>query len=147
LFWHGSRTRMGAEEHPPLGSLVETAPLLFMDVKLSDEARAMWRGELAYPWTLSWRGEIRSVRDILAPGCEGRYVPLPPLGDALIQLHCPSSYPIDNWYYSAVPEAQMFGKIFTYGGLNDGDAMLFAGRLMQQWIQSLLHRSVSSISS
>jgi 4-amino-4-deoxy-L-arabinose transferase-like glycosyltransferase len=53
------------------------------------------------------------------------------LGDALIQLHCPSSYPIDNWYYSAVPEAQMFGKIFTYGGLNDGDAMLFAGRLMQ----------------
>ena len=131
LFWHGSRTRMGAEEHPPLGSLVATAPLLFMDMKLSDEARAMWRGELGYPWTLSWNGEIRSVGNILPPGCEGRYTQIPPLGDVLVQFHCPDTYPIDNWYYSAVPEAQMFGKIFTYGGLNDGDAMLFTGRMMQ----------------
>jgi len=131
LYWKGAHTRFGAEEHPPLESLIESFPLLFMQIKLSDTAQAMERGELGYPWTVSWAGQIKSVQQILEPGCQGQYVQIPPLGDRLVEWHCPSRYPLDNWYYQAVPEAQMFGKVFVYGGANDADAMLFAGRLGQ----------------
>jgi hypothetical protein len=131
LEWKGSSTRIGADEHPPLEQLLETAPLLFMDVKLSDTARAIWRGELGNPWTLAWNSTVRSVGDILPPGCQGQYVKLPPLGDVMVQWRCPSSYPLDNWYYWAVPEGQMFGKFFLYDGANDGDAILLAARVMQ----------------
>jgi 4-amino-4-deoxy-L-arabinose transferase-like glycosyltransferase len=56
---------------------------------------------------------------------------MPPLGDVMVQWRCPSSYPLDNWYYWAVPEDQMFGKFFLYGGTNDGNAILLAARVMQ----------------
>jgi 4-amino-4-deoxy-L-arabinose transferase-like glycosyltransferase len=55
---------------------------------------------------------------------------MPPLGDVMAQWRCPGSYPNHNWYYWAVPEGQMLGKFFVYDGLNDGDAILFAGRVM-----------------
>jgi hypothetical protein len=127
----GSHTRLGGEEHPPLGQMLEASPLLFMDVKYPDPARAILRGELGYGWMLSWAGKVLSIRDLVPPGCEGRYVQLPPLGDQMVQWHCTSKYPLDNWYYWAAAEGQMFGKYLVYGGLNDGDAMLFAGRLVQ----------------
>ena len=38
---------------------------------------------------------------------------------------------MDNWYYWPIAESQMFGKVFVYDGTNDGDALMFAGRLMQ----------------
>ncbi|MGA2139428.1 MAG: hypothetical protein ABSH14_11250 [Verrucomicrobiia bacterium] len=104
IYWKGLPTRMGAEEHPPLAQLVETSPLLFMDVKFSDTVQAMLRGELGSPWTISWNGTMRSVRGLLSPGCEGRYVRLPPLDDVMAQWQCPGSYPNHNWYYWAVPE-------------------------------------------
>ena len=131
IYWKGAHTRLGAEEHPPLASLVETFPLLFMDVKLSDIDQAMVRGELGYPWTVSWNGTIRPVTDLVSPACQRHDVRILPFGDLLVQWSCPSNYPVNNWYYQAVPEAQMFGKFFVYGGDNDGDAMLFAGRMAQ----------------
>ena len=131
LFWKRVPTRFGAGEHPPLGYVIEGFPLLFMDVKLSEMAQAMIRGELGSPWMLSWNGTIRPVRELLPPRCAGRYVPIPPLGDVLVQWLCPPPYPMNNWYYTAIPEEQMFGKVFLYGGANDGNALLLAGRLMQ----------------
>jgi len=72
IYWKGLPTRMGAEEHPPLAQLLETSPLLFMDIKFSDTAQAILRGELSSPWTVSWNGTMRSARDLLSLGCEGR---------------------------------------------------------------------------
>jgi len=124
-------TRLGAEGHPPLESLIVSFPLLFMDVKLSDMTRAMLQDELGYAWTLSWNAKATSVENLLEPGCEGRNVRIPPLGDVMVQWHCPSKYPMESWYYWAVPEGQMFGKLFVYSSGNDADRMLFAGRMMQ----------------
>lgn len=145
LHWRGARTRMGTDDHPPLGQMVESAPLLFMDIKYSDIALAMLRGELGSPWTLTWRAEVRSVQGLLEPGCSGQYVGIPPLGDAMVQWRCPTTYPFNSWYYWGSPEGQMFGKVFVYGvtnfvlpgntvrldSVNDSDAMLFAGRTAQ----------------
>jgi len=130
LYWKGSAVRM-VSDHPPLSQMVLAAPLLFMDVKFSDTALAILRGELVSEWMVPWDGAPRSIQEVLPVGCEGHYVRLPPLGDVMVQLHCPANYPIDNWYYFAPPESQMFGKVFVYDGLNDGDAMMFAGRLAQ----------------
>jgi hypothetical protein len=145
LHWRGARTRMGTDDHPPLGQMVESAPLLFMDVKYSDIAQAMLRGELSYPWTLTWKTEVRSVQGLLEPGCSRQYVGIPPLGDVMVQWRCPNTHPFNSWYYWGSPEGQMFGKVFVYGvtnfslpgnkvrldPVNDGDAMLFAGRMAQ----------------
>ena len=131
LHWRGERTRMGSDDHPPLGQMIEAGPLLFMNVKYPDTAAAMLRGELSCSWTENWRYEIRSVQGLLEPGCSGRYVILPPLGDVMVEWHCPTRYPLNSWYYWGCPESQMFGKFFVYSGVNDGDAMLFAGRVAQ----------------
>ncbi|MEI8064714.1 MAG: hypothetical protein WCH84_11705, partial [Verrucomicrobiota bacterium] len=135
--WNGARTRLGAEMHPPLASLVVSFPLLFMNVKLSDTAQAMVQGELGYPWTPSWQGTLRPIQGLLVPGCRGQYVRIPPLGDTLIQWQSPTTYPVDNWYYRAMPEGQMFGKVVVYGGANNGDAMLLLGRLAQILLSAL----------
>ena len=131
IAWKGWPTRMGADEHPPLGQMLEASPLVFMDVKYSDTALAFLRGELSYPWTMSWAGRVVSVGDLVPAGCEERSVELPPLGDVMVQWRCPSRYPSENWYYIGAGEGQMFGKYLVYDGLNDGDAMLFAGRVVQ----------------
>ena len=131
LRWHGKPMGIHLDDHPPLDQLVEAAPLLFMDVKYSDTALAILRGELGYAWTENWRYEIQSIKGLLEPGCTGSYVQLPPLGDVMVQWECPTRYPFTSWYWWGCPESQMFGKVFVYGGLNDGDAMLFAGRLGQ----------------
>src|ERR1043166_1652992 len=131
IAWKGWPTRMGADEHPPLGQMLEALPLTFMDVKYSPPALALLKGELGYSWTMSWAGRVISVRDLVPSGCEGRTVQLPPLGDTMIQWHCPSHYPNESWYYVGAGEGQMFGKYLVYDGLNDGDAMLFAGRIVQ----------------
>ena len=131
LSWKGSMTRIGAEEHPPLSQLLSAFPLLFMDVKLSDTVRAITRGELGYPWTLNWSGKVVPVQTLPGLSCNGRYMRVPPLGDPMVQWSCASPYPLENWYYWAVPEGQMFGKFFLYEGVNNADAILLAGRMMQ----------------
>jgi hypothetical protein len=129
-YWLGYRYRMAAN-HPALSQMLEAAPLLAMDVKIPDIADAILKGRLGYPWMVPWGGPPRSIRDLLPAGCQGQGVRLPPLGDVMVQWQCPDSYPIDSWYYWAVPECQMFSKYLFYDGTNNGDAMLFAGRLVQ----------------
>lgn len=129
-YWIGYRYRMAAN-HPALSQMLEGSPLVFMDVKMPQIADAILKGRLGYRWMVPWDGPPRSIRDMMPASCQGQYVQLPPLGDMMVQWNCPGTYPIDNWYYWAVPECQMFSKYLVYGGDNDGDAMLFAGRLVQ----------------
>jgi len=129
-YWLGYKYRMAAN-HPALSQMLEATPLLAMDVKMPEVADAILKGQLGYPWMVPWSGVPCSIRPLLPEGCSGKQVQLPPLGDVLALWQCPNGYPLDNWYYWAVPECQMFSKYLLYGGTNDGDAMLFAGRLVQ----------------
>jgi len=93
-------------EHPPLSQMLPALPLLFMDIKYSDNARALLDGRAGYPWTRPWFGPVRAWQDYFP---DGR----------------------DNWYFWAVPEGQLFGQMFVYDGKNDGDGLMFAGRCVQ----------------
>jgi hypothetical protein len=129
-YWLGYRYRMAAN-HPALSQMLEGAPLLAMNVKVPPIADGILKGRIGYAWMVPWSGPPRSIQDLLPAGCRGKQAQFPPLGDVLVMWECPRSYPIDNWYYWAVPECQMFSKYLFYDGTNDGDAMLFAGRLVQ----------------
>ena len=129
-YWLGHKYRMAAN-HPALSQQLEALPLLAMNIKMPETADAILKGRLGYPWMLPWSGPPTSIQPLLPFGCRGKQVQLPPLGDVLALWDCPSAYPIDNWWYWAVPECQMFSKYLFYGGVNNGDAMLFAGRVMQ----------------
>jgi hypothetical protein len=129
-YWLGYRYRMAAN-HPALSQMLEAAPLLAMNVKMPEIADGILKGRIGYAWMVPWSGAPRSIQDLLPSGCRGKQAQFPPLGDVMVIWECPSSYPIENWYYWAVPECQMFSKYLFYNGENDGDAMLFAGRLVQ----------------
>jgi len=131
LCWRGAPTQMGADDHPPLCRMLDSAPLLLMDLKYSDPASAMLRGQLAYQWTRPWRSKVRRVDKLLDPECTGQTVQIMPIGDQMVDWHCPSNYPFNSWYYWAVPEGQMYGQFFVYDGTNNGDKMLLAGRCAQ----------------
>jgi hypothetical protein len=104
-YWTGHRFLM-VSEHPPLSQMLPAIPLLFMDLKLSPNAQALLDGRAGYPWTRPWLGPIRPWQELFP---QGR----------------------DNWYFWALPESQLFGQMFVYDGVNDGNAMIFAGRLVQ----------------
>jgi hypothetical protein len=104
-FWQGYRYYLVAD-HPPLGQMLASLPLLAMNIRLSDNAKALLEKQVGYPWTLSWRCEMQPVQSVFP---QGR----------------------DNWYFWAMPEGQLFGQIFVYDGSNDGDAMMFHARLVQ----------------
>src|SRR5437016_5552805 len=74
-YWKGYRYRM-VPNHPPLSQMIEAAPLLLMNVKISDAALAILRGQLGYPWMMRWYGELTSIQYLLPAGCEGRYIQL-----------------------------------------------------------------------
>ena len=93
-------------ESPSLSQIWPAIPLLFMDVKIPDAGRALLDRQAGYPWTVPWSGEPAAVQSLFP---QGR----------------------DSWYFWPKPEAQIFGQILVYGGQNDGEAMLFAGRVMQ----------------
>lgn len=104
-YWKGYRFTM-VPEHPPLSQMLPAVPLLFMDLKYSPNARALLEGRVGYSWTRPWAGPIRAWQELFP---QGR----------------------DNWYFWALPESQLFGQMFVYDGTNNGDAMMFAGRVMQ----------------
>jgi 4-amino-4-deoxy-L-arabinose transferase-like glycosyltransferase len=104
-FWQGYRYYLSAD-HPPLDQLLDSLPLLAMDVHLSDDAQALLSRRAGYPWTLTWSDEMQPLETLFP---QGR----------------------DNWYFWAIPEGQLFGQIFVYDGANDAEAMMFAGRSMQ----------------
>jgi Dolichyl-phosphate-mannose-protein mannosyltransferase len=104
-YWKGHRFTM-VPEHPPLSQMLPAIPLLLMNLHFSPNAQALLEGRAGYPWTRPWAGPIRPWQELFP---QGR----------------------DNWYFWALPESQLFGQMFVYDGTNDGDAVLFAGRLVQ----------------
>lgn len=104
-FWQGYRYYLIAD-HPPLGQMLASLPLLGMHIRLSDNAKALLEKKVGYPWTLSWRCELQPVQSLFPHGR-------------------------NDWYFWAMPEGQLFGQIFVYEGSNNGDAMLFRARLVQ----------------
>ncbi|MGO9526138.1 MAG: glycosyltransferase family 39 protein [Verrucomicrobiia bacterium] len=93
-------------ESPSLSQIWPAVPLLFMDVKLPDAGKALLDRQAGYPWTVPWSGEPAAVQTLFP---QGR----------------------NSWYFWPKPEAQIFGQILVYGGQNDGETMMFAGRVMQ----------------
>jgi hypothetical protein len=104
-FWQGHRYYLSSD-HPPLDQLLDSLPLLAMDVRVPDNAQALLSRAAGYPWTLTWSDEMRPLESLFP---QGR----------------------DSWYFWAIPEGQLFGQIFVYDGTNDAEAMMFGGRLVQ----------------
>lgn len=127
----GHDTRLGSDDHPPLGQMIMALPVTLLRPQITNFAAGILAGELSAPWTMTWQAQVTSVQGLVLPGCEGRMVRLPPLGDPMVLWRCADRYPAQSWYYWGSPESQMFSKYFLYGGENDGDAMLFRARLMQ----------------
>ncbi len=100
-------------ESPSLSQIWPAIPLLFMDIKLPDTGKALLDRRAGYPWTVPWSGEPTTVQSLFP---QGR----------------------DSWYFWPKPEAQIFGQILVYGGQNNGEVMMFAGRMMQLLITMML---------
>src|SRR5580704_13078196 len=92
--------------HPPLTKIISAAPLLFMDVKLPVVAQQLLDGQARAGVTRRWSGEMQLAGE---------------------------SFPVarTNWYYWPDADSQMLGQEFVYGGANDADKLLAAGRWMQ----------------
>jgi hypothetical protein len=130
-YWTGHRFRF-VPEHPPMGQMLPAVPLLVMDVKLSDLAKAVLDGRVSYPWTRPWNGPTLSLQPFVPEGCGGQWLDLKQAPFArLVAWNCPGDYPLQNWYLWALPESQLFGQMLVYDGTNDGDAMMLAGRVVQ----------------
>lgn len=104
-YWTGSRYYL-VPDHSPLGQMLPAVPLLAMNIHLSDSAKALIEGRAGYPWAVRWKGEPAALTQLYP---EGR----------------------NDWYFVSTPESQILGQMFVYDGSNDGDAMMFAGRLVQ----------------
>ncbi len=94
-------------EHPPLGQMLPGLPLLFMNVEVPAQAELLAKKQIGLPRARRWVGWEGDVAEKLYPG--GR--------------HC--------WYYWPYGEAGLAGHEFVYGGTNDADEILWAGRMVQ----------------
>ena len=102
-YWHDYGFTLDPEA-PPLAKMISAAPLLFMDVKLSMRTQELLDRQVGAPVTRPWSGE-----------------------EQLVDEHFPVAR--NNWYFW--PYAEMLGQEFVYGGANDADKFLAAGRWMQ----------------
>jgi hypothetical protein len=130
-YWTGHRFYF-VPEHPPLSQMLPALPLLVMDVKLSDLAKGLLDSRVSYPWTRPWNGPPLSLQSFVPEGCGGQWVDLKQAPFArLIAWQCSGALPLQNWYLWALPEGQLFGQMVVYDGVNDGDQMMFAGRMVE----------------
>jgi hypothetical protein len=102
-YWHGYGFGLDSEA-PPLAKMISSAPLLFMDVKLSERAQELLTRQVEAGATRRWSGEFQ-----------------------LADNHFPVAR--NNWYFW--PDSAPAGQEFVYGGANDADKILAAGRWMQ----------------
>ncbi len=93
-------------EQPPLAKMISAEPLWFMKVSLPLEAQLLLQRRIGVPMTQTWSGKIGAVTSLFP---EGR----------------------DNWYYWPYWDGDRLGNVFLYGGFNDADKLLSAGRWMQ----------------
>jgi len=104
-YWTGNRFYL-VPDHSPLGQMLPAMPLLVMNVRLSESAKALIEGRAGYPWAVRWKGEPAALTQLYP---QGR----------------------NDWYFVSTPESQILGQMLVYDGTNDGDAMMLAGRLVQ----------------
>jgi len=103
-YWLGHRYYLNVE-HPPLMQLWSSLPLLFIDVKLPEDAERLFDGTYYWPVPIGWDNRER-------------------WGEHVETAKLP-------FYHYAVVEATSFGHTLVYGGQNDADRLLFWGRFMQ----------------
>jgi hypothetical protein len=101
----GMGFRMHPDE-PPLAKMWSALPLMFMPVQIPEEARSLFEGRTGFHLDRPWRGPFQESRQLFPAGR-------------------------DSWYYWPWFEGDRFGQFFLYGGENDADRLLTAGRLMQ----------------
>ena len=104
-YWTGHRYYL-VPDHSPLGQMLPAVPLLAMDIRLSESVQALTAGTKGYPWAVPWKGPPAALEKLFP---QGR----------------------NNWYFVSTPESQIVGQMFVFEGNNDGDKMMFAGRLIQ----------------
>jgi tetratricopeptide (TPR) repeat protein len=104
-YWHGYGFTIDPEA-PPLAKMISTAPLLFMDVKLPGAVQESVDRPTRPVVTRRWSGEPQFIDERLLAAR-------------------------DNWYLWPNLNAQYAGQEFVYGGVNDADRILAAGRWMQ----------------
>ena len=93
-------------EQPPLAKMISAEPLWFMKVTLPLEAQLLLQRRIGVPLTQTWSSKVGAVTNLFP---EGR----------------------DNWYYWPYWDGDRLGNVFLYGGFNDADKLLSAGRWMQ----------------
>jgi Dolichyl-phosphate-mannose-protein mannosyltransferase len=106
-YWLGGRYRLNPE-HPPLAQLLAGLPLTMLNVKLPPQGAEILRGQAMLDTTVRWdvwahaKPEIRSV-DLFPHG--------------------------PNFYYYPWEDGRYFGEQLIYGGQNDGEKLIFWGRI------------------
>jgi hypothetical protein len=94
-----------AEEQPLLLQMLLAAPMLSMDVHISETARNLMEmrafSPLAFPWN---GGPARPLLEVFPQGV--------------------------TWYHFGLPESQYFGQILVYDQHNDAEKIMFRARLI-----------------
>ncbi len=94
-------------EQPPLAKMISATPLWFMGVTLPPDAQELLEHRrISFSSTRSWSGPARPVKELFSRGP-------------------------DTWYFWPYWEGDILGQSFVYGGANDADKLLAAGRWMQ----------------
>lgn len=94
-------------EQPPLAKMISATPLWLMNVTVPPAARELLEHRhVSFTSTRAWSGPARPVKELFSQGP-------------------------DTWYYWPYWEGDLMGQAFVYGGANDADKLLTAGRWMQ----------------
>src|SRR5258706_13491075 len=91
-------------KHPPLGQMLPALPWLFMDVKFSPRLAAVAELQQPAPFVRTWDSTEFNTRE--KPYPDGQH----------------------SWYYWPCWEGFILGRELLYGGTNNPDHLLLAGR-------------------
>lgn len=94
-------------EHPPLALMASGVPLWWLDVNVPEFLKQLADLRLGAPRARPWKGWQSGKAEEIYPG--GR----------------------SSWYYWPYWEAGIFGQELVYGGWNDAEVLLWAGRSAQ----------------
>ena len=93
-------------DQTPLAKMWLALPLLFMRVEIPPSGVVLLERREGYRYAQPWYGSAQPAEKLFP---QGR----------------------DNWYFWPYIEAEGFGQVLVYGGRNDAERMLVAGRAMQ----------------